>query len=96
MRIFEPLFEDPKKTENRLFSGEHVRTIYIRKVTGNQGLAKFAVVKESCLNCKNVLPPNCSDYICDNCQSKKKEIYIERKLEQNMAEKVYADLWVQC
>jgi hypothetical protein len=44
--------------------------------------------------CKNVLPPNCDDAICNACQPKKKGIYIERKLELNKAEKIYGDLWV--
>jgi len=52
------------------------------------------VVKESCIGCKNVLEKGCTDVICNNCQPKKKGIYIERKLELNQAEKVYGDLWV--
>jgi len=60
------------------------------------GLGKFAVVKESCLSCKNVLNKEDKDIICNKCQPKKKKIYIERKIELNLAEKVYGDLWVQC
>ena len=96
IRIFEPIFGDSKATELALFSGEHTRTIYQPKVASMAGLGRFAVVKESCMSCKNVLPPKCEDVICDNCQPKKKQIYIERRLELNMAEKEYGDLWVQC
>lgn len=60
------------------------------------GLARFAVVKETCMGCKCVLDKNHPDAVCDNCQVKKKGIFIERQIEMNHAEKVYADLWVQC
>ena len=79
-----------------MFTGDHVRHIYIPKVVTNKGLGRFAVVKESCMSCKNVLPPKWKDVICQNCLPKKKEIFIERNLELIQAEKLYSDLWVQC
>ena len=57
-------------------------------------LGSFIKVKESCMACKNPMPPKCDDVICPKCQPQKKQIYIERKLELNQAEKVYGDLWV--
>jgi len=59
------------------------------------GLAKFTVVKKSCLGCKNLLS-NQDEVICDKCKPNTKQIYIERKQELNLYEKNYADLWVQC
>jgi len=91
IRIFEPILPN---AEAALFSGEHTRSIYVPKVA-NTGLAKFAVVKKTCLGCKNVLPSQ-DMALCSNCEGKKKRIYIERKQELNMYEKNYADLWVQC
>jgi DNA polymerase delta subunit 1 len=73
-----------------------MRNVYQPKVNITRGLGMFAKVKASCMACKNVLPPNCDDAICNACQPKKKGIYIERKLELNKAEKIYGDLWVQC
>mmetsp|Transcript_20466 Transcript_20466/g.31186 ORF Transcript_20466/g.31186 Transcript_20466/m.31186 type:complete len:91 (+) Transcript_20466:198-470(+) len=90
------MFDTIGKAELTLFSGDHVRNIYAPKISSNKGLGRFAVVKESCMACKNVLPPKCSDVICDKCQPKKKDIFIERNLELIQAEKLYSDLWVQC
>lgn len=59
------------------------------------GLGKFAKAAEQCMGCKCVLK-GYKDTICEKCQPKKKQIFIERKLELNSAEKVYGDLWVQC
>ena len=67
LRIFEPIFKDVKEAEKALFTGEHVRTIYQPKIAGGHGLAKFAVVKESCLSCKNVLNKDDKDIICNKC-----------------------------
>ena len=92
LRIFEPVFAN---TEAMLFSGEHTRNIYVPKITVSSGLGKFAVVKKTCLGCKNVLA-NATEVLCERCQAKKKMIYIERKQEMNVYEKNYADLWVQC
>jgi DNA polymerase delta subunit 1 len=82
VRIFEPIFSDSKKTELELFSGEHTRTIYQPKVSSNMGgLGKFAVVKETCMGCKNVLEKGWNDVVCQKCMPKKKQIFIERNLE---------------
>ena len=94
IRIFEPIFKDANKAELALFSGDHTRTIYQPKVGASSGLGKFAVVKEACMSCKNVLKPNETDVVCDICLPKKKGIFIERKIELNQAEKLYGDLWV--
>lgn len=59
------------------------------------GLAKFAVVKKSCLGCKNLLN-NQDDNLCTNCLPKIKHIYIERQNELQILEKRYSDLWVMC
>jgi len=96
IRIFEPIFGDSKKTELNLFSGEHTRNIYVPKMATATGLGRFAVVKESCMSCKNVLEKGCQDVVCAKCEHKKKDIFIERRLELNQAEKIYGDLWVQC
>ena len=95
-RIFEPIFNDEKRAERELFTGDHMRNVYQPKVNVTKGLGMFAQVKASCMSCKNVLKPGWTDAICENCQPKKKSIFIERKLELNMAEKIYGDLWVQC
>ncbi len=59
------------------------------------GLARFAVVKATCLGCKNVLKGN-EQVLCESCIPRQKQVYIERKQELNLFEKNYADLWVQC
>lgn len=92
LRIFEPVFSN---AETLLFSGEHTRNIFVPKMATTSGLGKFAVVKKTCLGCKNVLA-NDTEVLCDRCQQKKKMIYIERKQEMSVYEKNYADLWVQC
>ena len=53
VRIFEPIF--PNNPEAALFSGEHCRSIYVPKVSQTTGLGKFAVVRKTCLGCKNIL-----------------------------------------
>jgi hypothetical protein len=90
LRIFEPVFSN---AETLLFSGEHTRNIFVPKMATTSGLGKFAVVKKTCLGCKNVLA-NDAEVLCDRCQQKKKMIYIERKQEMSVYEKNYADLWV--
>lgn len=44
IRLFEPILANPERT---LFIGEHTRSIYVPKLAGNQGLGKFAVVKQT-------------------------------------------------
>lgn len=90
LRIFEPVFAN---AEAMLFHGEHTRNIFVPKMATTSGLGKFAVVKKTCLGCKNVLAKE-TEVLCDRCQTKKKSIYIERKQEMCVYEKNYADLWV--
>ena len=93
VRIFEPILSNPELT---LFSGEHTRNIYVPPMgTQNTGLFKFTKVQKTCLGCKNKLTGN-QDVVCTNCESKMKQIYIERKQELKLFEKKYCDLWVQC
>jgi hypothetical protein len=44
----------------------------------NTGMAKFAVVKKTCLSCKMVVDEGA---LCKNCKPKTKQIYIERKMD---------------
>ena len=91
MRIFEPILRDPEQT---LFSGEHTRHIVVPPKGGTAtGIFKFAVVQKTCLGCKNLLKKT-QDVVCDNCSTKMKQIYIERKQELKLFEKKYCDLWV--
>lgn len=92
LRIFEPIYQN---AEAMLFQGEHTRSVYIPKMATSSGLGKFAVVKKTCLGCKNVLATG-ELVICEKCKPKKKMIYIERKQELCLYEKNYSDLWVQC
>lgn len=94
LRIFEPIFGDEKKAELELFSGDHTRTIYQPKISANVGLGRFTVISATCMGCKKVLPKGWKDIVCPNCLPRKLEIYIERKIELNQAEKLYGDLWV--
>lgn len=41
-------------------------------------MAKFAVVKKTCLSCKSVVD---SGALCKACRPKTKQIYVERKLD---------------
>ena len=75
MRIFEPVYADAEKL---LFTGEHTRNVFVPKMAVTSALGKFAVVKKTCLGCKNVLS-NESEVLCERCQTRKKAIYIERK-----------------
>ena len=59
------------------------------------GLGKFTVVKALCMHCRKVVQSK-DEVICQDCLPKKKQIYIERKIQLNLAEKTYGDLWVQC
>jgi len=98
IRIFEPIYGNHHKTERALFDGVHTRTIYQPKIASSAGgLSRYAVIRDTCMCCKNVLTKDDhGDLICRKCLPKKKLIYIERKLELNLAEKTYSDLWVQC
>ena len=89
IRIFEPILQNPEQV---LFTGEHTRSISMPKVQGT-GLAKYTIVKKSCLSCKAVVEKGA---LCYACQPKLKQVYIERKLDQIIFEKSYNDLWVQC
>ena len=83
IRIFEPIFGSTSKAEHQLFNGDHTRSIYHPKVASSGGgLGKFAIVKATCMGCKKVLHPTLDkdDVICQACQPKKKQIFIERKL----------------
>lgn len=96
-RIFEPILGEA--AEKILFDGEHTRTIHQPKVAmasaKDSNLAGYAVVKDSCLVCKRVLVHDDNgDMVCRVCQPKKLDTFIERKLEMNIAEKTYSDLWV--
>lgn len=94
LRLFDPIYKDAEKL---LFTGDHTRNIYVPKVAGNlTGLGKFAVAQRQCLGCKSKLDNSEQDCVCKNCKPKKKHIYIERRQEQTLYEKAYADLWVQC
>ena len=95
LRLFEPILGD--KAEMVLFAGEHTRNIYVPpKGATSTGIFKFAVVKKTCLGCKNVLTKNDDSVVCVNCEPRLKNIYIERKQELRIREKQYCDLWVQC
>jgi DNA polymerase delta subunit 1 len=85
-----------KLAEEQLFKGEHMKHIYHPKANTKVGLGKFTVVQAECVNCKRVLPPKHPDIICQFCEEKRQEIFIQKRLEQNQAEKAYSDLWVQC
>lgn len=63
LRIFEPVFSN---AEEKLFHGEHTRNIFVPKMATTSGLGKFAVVKKTCLGCKNVLANN-TDVLCERC-----------------------------
>lgn len=87
-----------------LIAGEHTRTIYVGNPTKtNSVFSKFVTIKQTCFNCKSVID---SGVVCKNCIDKLKSIYIERRLELNYAERIYAgillllytfiDLWTQC
>jgi DNA polymerase delta subunit 1 len=94
LRIFEPIFGE--KAEAILLQGDHTRHIVVpSKGATTSGIFKFAVVQKTCLGCKNLLKPK-QDVVCDNCETKMKQIYIERKQELKLFEKQYCDLWVQC
>ena len=69
LRIFEPVF--PDSAEKHLFTGKHMQNIFVPKMATTSGLGKFAVVKKTCLGCKNVLPDE-SEVLCERCQTKKK------------------------
>lgn len=75
-----------------------MRTSYTPKVNSvnSSSMAKYTVVKEICMACRKVLNPavDRGDLVCRECQPKKQQIYIERRLEMNIEEKRYADLWV--
>lgn len=93
LRLFEPILRNP---EVQLFSGEHTRNIYVPpKGQQTSGLFKFTVVQRTCLGCKNLLKPH-QEVVCDTCENKMRDIYIERKQELKTFEKQYCDLWVQC
>ncbi len=49
-------------------------------------MAKFTVVKKTCLNCKTGIK---SGAVCKNCVHKLKDIYLERRMELNYYERIY-------
>ena len=90
LRIFSPILQNP---EMILFSGEHTRAIYSGAGKGNSAFSKFIVLKKTCFNCKSVIN---SGVVCKNCKDKLRQLYIEKRLELNYSERLYADLWTQC
>ena len=94
IRIFEPILKD--RVEQQLFTGDHMRNIFKPAMSSSSmGLFKFAKVQKTCLGCKNLLR-GAQEIVCDNCEGRMKQIYIERKQELKLFEKKYCDLWVQC
>lgn len=90
LRIFSPILSNPEMV---LFSGAHTRVIYSGAGKGHSAFSKFVVVKKSCFNCKNVIN---SGVVCKNCKDKIRQLYLEKRLELNYSERLYADLWTQC
>jgi DNA polymerase delta subunit 1 len=89
LRIFKPILSDPEKT---LFSkfllilgGAHTKIISTASSKTNP-LAKFTVVKKTCLSCKANIT---NGAVCKNCMHKIREIYLERKMELNYYERIY-------
>ena len=81
---------------NALYEGEHTKIQYIPKMNNKStGLAKFAIVKTTCLGCK--VPINDSEgAICKHCQGKSLDIYCMKVVEANLLQKSFWELWTQC
>ena len=90
LRIFGPVVPDAEKV---LFTGEHMRNVYSAVCKGSNPFSKFVVFKKTCFNCKGVIEKGA---VCKRCVGRLREIYVERKLELNYYERLYADLWVEC
>ena len=63
-----------------LFTGDHMRNVYKPKIGEKKlgGLSMFMKVNNTCLGCK-VLLKDSKAVLCNSCESKRKQIYIEFK-----------------
>lgn len=87
-----------------LLAGDHTKII-TSTIGKNNAMSKFLVTRLTCMNCKTVIN---SGVVCKNCKHKLREIYLERRLENNYYERIYngkfnlviclinLDLWTQC
>ncbi len=63
-----------------------MKTIY-NATSKNNAFGNFIVTKKTCFGCKSVVN---SGAVCKNCVQKLKGLFIERKLEVNFYERMYA------
>lgn len=87
-RLFDAILPNP----NILFSGEHTRKRYQPKVASG-ALSKFIQIANSCLGCKTQIK---TGMLCNNCEHKAGDLFIEKILQMNNYEKNFSELWTEC
>ncbi|CAG9334215.1 unnamed protein product [Blepharisma stoltei] len=87
-RLFEAILTNP----NSLFAGEHTRKRYQPKSTTG-ALSKFIKITTTCISCKTQIK---SGALCQSCEERAPEIYLERILQSNQYEKNFQELWAEC
>jgi DNA polymerase delta subunit 1 len=90
-RIYEPIIPNAEKV---LLQGDHTRKIVIPTPSARKGgLMMFAVKMAQCIGCKASIPGGKKGYICQHCQPKERELYLEKLEVLREAELRYSDLW---
>lgn len=92
LRIFEPILG--AQAESKLLRGDHTRIK--TQVTSKVGaLSMFTKKRNQCLGCKTPLTDD-TLAVCQSCQSKEGELYLENVDKLNEFEVKFSRLWTQC
>ena len=71
LRIFEPILKNP----NELLSGDHTRSVHVFSSPSHSAFSKFAIVKETCYNCRCILDNE--KLLCSHCSVDYDIIYLD-------------------
>jgi DNA polymerase delta subunit 1 len=71
-RMFEPILNNP----NELLAGDHTRAVHVFSSPSNSAFSNFAVVKETCYQCRCILDDGFK-LLCKHCSKNYPSIFIE-------------------
>lgn len=92
IRLFTSIIPRPES----LLHGDHTNKIVRVRPDKKVGMLKFITIKKSCLACKKTIEKGSKDYLCENCQDKRQEVYVNQLTITNKLEKSHADYQSQC
>lgn len=95
VRIFEAILGGEAKAKKILFQGSHMTNKRINNSKVGP-MAKFVVVKSSCLECNVVLTVKDSNVLCNFCKENAKDIFEKEKNKLTDLEKKCDNIWDEC